>query len=578
MTTGDPKEFASVLSINIIAQAADMTASNADRTAKRNRNTAEQARAAFSANISKCFSTTALNYATLLSNEPTESVEESRTFCRKLLDETRADLDRRELQIADFWKSDKWKKVKSALPDDVTNEDAPSIFIAGLSAFIIRDIPGLKRKIKQYEQEHSEKLTFVKMTEAEIPDEGQDEDPLIYKFLRELREEGHDAETGERKTRAGRPLRTQAKAGAVDPIGIKRLALITASDYVNALNFNKQGEAYLNNIGDMTGLEFEDGEMYIAGKSKAVSEVELRNMHTKEGITNINLPLLQFYYSIMFKKYESLIYDKYVLGKPGKMNASVSLYLPDLAEARGLSRQAGSASIAAIQEELSAFDSIVGILKHKDYREPSMYRVLVVTKYEAPTNTITVTSEYLFHVVEEIYKASVLYKNVKEGKETKRVTRFKKDNRPMTKAVNSYLIHTDIMKERNKAAVQNVFRIVQGIERCGGSPGKDEDGKDIVYEYSISLLNLIDSNPILKDQIENGGNVTQTLKRCFTATWKLLETKTDLRTAYKDITLPSPDNPADIPTAKSVNSMVLYFRHKGKKPAKNNASLHKTAK
>ena len=560
MTEGDLKDFASILSINIIAQAADMTSSDANRGVKRNRSTVEQARAAFSANVSKCFSNAAL------------------TFRREILEETRADLDRRESQIADFWGSDKWKKVKSALPDDVTNEDAPDLFIRGLSVFIVRDIPGLKRKIKQYEQEHGEKLTFVKMTEAETAEEGRGEDPLLYKFLRELWEESHDAETGERKTRAGKTLRTQAKAGAVEPIGIKRLALITASDYLNALNFNEQGNAYMNNIRDMTGLEFEDGKMYIAGQSKAVSEMELRDMHTKEGITNINLPLLQFYYSIMFKKYESLIYDKYVLGKPGKMNASVSLYLPDLAEARGLSRQAGSASIAAIQEELQAFDSIIGVLKHKDYREPSIYRVLVVTNYEAPTNTITIISEYLLHVVEEIYKASVLYKNVKEGKETKRVPQFNKDNSPKTKAVNSYLIHTDIMKERNKAAVQNVFKIVQGIERRGGSPDKDKDGNDIVYEYSVSLLNLIESNPILKDQIENGGNATQTLKRCFTATLKLLETKTDLRTAYKDITLPSPDDPADIPTAKNIDSMVFHFRHKGKKPAKNNASLHNTAK
>lgn len=565
MTTGDPKEFASILSINIIAQAADMTASNADRTAKRNRNAVEQARAAFSANVSKCFSTTALNYATLLSNEPAENVEESRTFCRKLLDETRADLDRRELQIADFWKSDKWKKIKAALPDDVTDEDAPSIFITGLSAFIIRDIPGLKRKINQYEQEHGEKLTFIKLNETETSDEDSDKDPLIYEFLRELWEESHDAETGERKTRVGRPLRTQAKAGTVDPIGIKRLALITASDYVNALNFNKQGEAYLNNIGDMTGLEFEDGKMYIAGKSKAVSEVELRNMHTKEGITNINLPLLQFYYSIMFKKYESLIYDKYVLGKPGKMNASVSLYLPDIAKARGLSRQTGSASFAAIQEELNAFDSIVGILKHKDYREPSMYRVLVVTKYEAPTNMITVTSEYLLHVVEEIYKTSVLYKNVKEGKETKRVPRFRKDNLPMTKAVNSYSVHTDIMKERNNAAVQNVCIIASGIERLSGEPGKDEDGKDIVYEYHISVKTLLERNPALAEQLKNNQNKRRFLDRCFSKTWELLKTKTDLEDDYIDIELPDPKNPDNIPTYREINSKVFYFRHKGKR-------------
>jgi len=547
MTEGDLKDFASILSINIIAQAADMTSSDANRGVKRNRSTVEQARAAFSANVSKCFSNAAL------------------TFRREILEETRADLDRRESQIADFWESDKWQKVKSALPDDVTNEDAPDLFIRGLSVFIVRDIPGLKRKIKQYEQEHGEKLTFVKMTEAETAEEGQDEDPLLYKFLRELWEESHDAETGERKTRAGKTLRTQAKAGAVEPIGIKRLALITASDYLNALNFNEQGNAYMNNIRDMTGLEFEGGKMYIAGQSKAVSEMELRDMHTNEGITNINLPLLQFYYSIMFKKYESLIYDKYVLGKPGKMNASVSLYLPTLAEARGLSRQAGSASIAAIQEELNAFDSIVGILKHKDYREPSMYRVLVVTKYEAPTNTITVTSEYLLHVVEEIYKASVLYKNIKEGKETKKVPRFRKDNLPMTKAVNSYSVHTDIMKERNNAAVQNVCIIASGIERLSGEPGKDEDGKDIVYEYHISVKTLLERNPALAEQLKNNQNKRRFLDRCFSKTWELLKTKTDLEDDYIDIELPDPKNPDNIPTYREINSKVFYFRHKGKR-------------
>ena len=308
----------------------------------------------------------------------------------------------------------------------------------------------------------------------------------------------------------------------------------------------------------MDGLKFEDGKLYFTDeRARAVSEAELQDLRTREGIDTINLPFLQFCYSVIFKNWETAIYDRYAKGGSGAINPIVTFYLPDLATARGLPRNASGDSIRAIQKDIESFHNVVGVIKYEGYKEPSRYPVLLFEGYDATKNTVSLSSPYLLHVVKEIYSISV--RRTKDGK-----PRLRNDGTPHRLAVNSYLIHSDIIKERNKAAVQNVSLFVQGIERRGGTVGKDENEQDLEYEYHISLKTLIELNPILGKQLEDKAHRAQTLSRCFKTTWQLLRTKTDLLDAYKDIILPDPKNPADIPTAKEIESRVFYVNHKGK--------------
>ena len=53
------------------------------------------------------------------------------------------------------------------------------------------------------------------------------------------------------------------------------------------------------------------------------------------------------------------------------------------------------------------------------------------------------------------------------------------------------------------------------------------------------------------------------LKRIFKRTWELLREQTHLTEVYKNIQLPDPNDPKNIPTAKTLN-MVFSFPHEGK--------------
>ena len=87
--------------------------------------------------------------------------------------------------------------------------------------------------------------------------------------------------------------RTKAKAGTVYRNVPDNLAIATFPGYQHSMSLYQNGNAYLQPLTSTDGLKFQNGLMYFAGKQmRRVSEVELQNMKTKEGIENIDLALL----------------------------------------------------------------------------------------------------------------------------------------------------------------------------------------------------------------------------------------------------------------------------------------------
>lgn len=439
-------------------------------------------------------------------------------------------------KVQEFIQSSGWKQLKENFPD-ITEDTGADLYFCALALPIVENMQGFKEKIAEYEKTHNCKLSFADL----INTEGatfQDGLTLAERFLNEI---------GEKKDE--KILRTAAIAGNVQQIrNINRLAIPTATEYLYACSLLEQGNAYIRQI-NMDGLTFKNGKLYFKDyRAREASEVELQDLKTKENIEKINLPFLQFLYTILFKEWEKSIQDQ-ANGKPGKIPPVSKFYLPDILKARGISSNAGQTSIDAIKNDISALHNVVGVLKVKGYKNPSYYPVLLFEGYDTATNTISISSPYLLHVVKEIYSFSV--RRTKDGE-----PRLRKDGTPQRIAVNSYLIHSEITKERNKAAVQNVFLLVQSIENRGGERGK-------LNEFSISAESLIERNPLLKYQLTKK-NPAQTLKRCFVKTWELLEAKTDLKEKYINIKLPDPRNPADIPTLKGLSDHIIKITHYGK--------------
>ena len=335
--------------------------------------------------------------------------------------------------------------------------------------------------------------------------------------------------------------RTRTQAGNIVKKLPTHIATPTLTNYENTVSLYQKGNAYLEKLISVDNLQFQRGKLYFKGTLQQVSEAELQDIKTREGIENINLRFLRSYYSVILQEYEKCLQDK------KKIQKTYKFYLPDLAEHIGLHRNINSVSRDSILEELRSFHNIIGVIHISRNGRPdkSYYPVLNFEGYDAAENTIYLSSPYLMYIVDIIYKASVI---------TDRRNRSIKTNgsNVVTRARDTYMIRSEILKERNTAAVDNVFIIVAGLERSGGK------------QYHIAISTLIERNQPLKKRLETVKNPRQLLKSCFTKTWELLDTMTELKKYYKNIELPDPKDPAVIPTVRTIDSLVVEINHDGK--------------
>lgn len=369
-------------------------------------------------------------------------------------------------------------------------------------------------------------------------------DDIIKGLLSELgKKNGSDQEEAEPKKET---YRTAAKAGDVLQDYPANLATITFASYDNAMSLYQGGNAYLMPLPGMDGLKFEDGKLYFEGNLKPITEAELQVMRTKENISSVNLPLLRSLYTLIGREIANNV-DPQTLKKKNKLDV-IELYIPDLSAYLGKGRNPNKDKITAIIKEVQQFHNIVGIFKIPyggDKVRENIFPVLNFEGYNEEKNTILFSSPYMNYVIERLLELSI-------RKDAKGKPKLKKNNEPLRLPTHSYAIKSEIVKERNKNAVENVFIIVTTIEQAGGKGAH------------LAASTIVERNEQLKQALESSANPTQLLQRCFKKTWELLRTGTRLTELYEDIQLPDPKDPANIPTASTLSKMVFNFPHKGK--------------
>ena len=337
--------------------------------------------------------------------------------------------------------------------------------------------------------------------------------------------------------------RTKRKSGATTETP-RYIATPTLPSYQYSLSLFQAGNAYLQPISNADGLTFKNGVLYF--NDLPVSMAQLENMKTKERIEAIDLPLLRIFYSIILSDFEA---------NHQELSGVLTLYVPDFAKKIGLGRNINKQDVNLLVKKAQSFHNVVGVLRVDQYGAPreSIFPVLNFEGYDAQSNTISFSSPYMNHVIEEVYGASV--RRDKRG-----APRLKANGDPLRISSHSYLVKSEIYKERNKAAVENVIILIAMIEQAGNNTPK------------IKASTLIERNPQLQDRLENAKDKKSLLKRTFAKTWELLQTMTRLQEVYKDIQLPDPKNPASIPTPARLNDTVFTFPHKGKKNNENKQS------
>lgn len=327
------------------------------------------------------------------------------------------------------------------------------------------------------------------------------------------------------------------EAGAITEAP-KNLITPTFNGYQYSMSLYQNGGAYLQPLTSMEGLQFKNGTLFFKGASmKKVSEAELRDLRTKEGIQSLDLITLRFYYTLLF--------DQFQRSNCKVLQDFIIVSVPLLTGRNNPTEADINAAIAKVQ----SYHNVMGVIKGRTPTgkpTESYYQVLNFEYYDKKHNIIAFSSPYMNYVIKTVYNLSI--RKDKNGK-----PKLKRSGEPLTLPSHSYLIDSSIIKERNKAAAENVQILVNLIEQAGDNIPR------------IKASTLIKRNVQLAERLETVSNPRTLLKTTFTKTWELLRTKTRLEEVYEDIKLPDPNDPAFIPTMRTLDKVVFTFPHNGKK-------------
>lgn len=486
------------------------------------------------------------NDTILLEMPPDSEIEKIMRFLHSVADQL--SLDQTEFEVAGF--------IGLMMSDPATIYDSPDYTLSCTSSMIIvRHFPDSVNMIRTPERRATllKKIPYADLLKLRnhSPELMSDEDfekllqdpaPPMFRFLSAFMPVGlleycqlhfDPAESGMYRT----------KAHAIEAIHDipTALAVPTMQNYQYVMSLKPFGNAYMQPLASTDGLKFSDGRMYFIGNDiQPVSEVELQNMVTNEGIDSIDLGMLRIFYSIILTEFEKT--------QCSEIRDVVTLYIPDLAESMGLQRNINKAGIQRLIDNVQSFHNIVGVMHGTRNNKPSqsLYPVLNFEGYDDKKNTISFSSPYMNMVIKTVYKLAIRKNKDGEPKLSKR-------GEPLRIPTHSFMAKASIVKERNKTAIENVLIIVQLIEQCGNQ------------EPHISALTMIERNPLLEQRLMQSKNKTTLLKRTFETTWRILREQTYLTERYQDIVLPDPDDPNVIPTVKNLETIVFTFPHHGKK-------------
>lgn len=346
------------------------------------------------------------------------------------------------------------------------------------------------------------------------------------------------------KKEASKKYRTASQADTDRTILPDYLAILTNKNYQNSLSLYQNGNAYLQPIITTRGLRFSNGRMYFDGEIEEISEVQLQDLITQEGIESIDLPLLQVFYSIILRKFEQNNYRT--------LNEFITVYVPDLAEAIGLQRNLNEKNLNVLIDKIKGFHNIVGVMhgKRGERETRSLFPVLNFEGYDSKKNTIAFSSPYMNLIISTVYKIAVT-----KAKEVHHISANKPDESLSVQPLPAYsfMVNASIAKAKNKIAVENVMIIVKLIEQCGD------------HLPHISATTIIERNPQFRARLEHSKNPTTDLKRIFSQTWEYLHVYTRLEECYEGLKFPDPNDKAYLPTATTLSQMVFKFPHHGKK-------------
>ena len=336
-----------------------------------------------------------------------------------------------------------------------------------------------------------------------------------------------------------------------------RQAIITLSPFTKALSLNcsvdgaKGSEFCLMPVKTSSAFVMRNNQLFVVNGYEQLDDNDIRSLIETDHIDKIDIPMLIAIYTAMLRRFEN---DR----NTWTDNQRIQFYVPDLFRGLGKKANQSDAQVRELLWSITRFGNVLGVETQMTGNKARKvyFSVLNFIDYDSRTKVITLEAPYLEHLVSLIYNASV--RTDKKGKPLLSST-----GKPKTKAAYSYLVKADIAKERNIAAVENVYNIIRVIEACGTH--KTDDGTKIGTPH-ISAESLVKRNQYMISVLESASRdyKQKYINRVFKKTWELLRNMTELETVYPGIMLPDSNDDSTLPSVRHLDKTIYTFTHHGK--------------
>lgn len=229
-----------------------------------------------------------------------------------------------------------------------------------------------------------------------------------------------------------------------------------------------------------------------------------------------------------------------------KTQYTISVYLPDFCANMGIDFNKGNAN--DVLAKVETFDKLVGVVDGGDL----LFKVLQVTAWDEKKQLLTLAVPYMLHILNTIAEEM-------KGDKTYKKQLARGATPDLIPGYYSWLVHADIVNERNKTGAELAYRIIAGLLQRGIDK-EAEDGRTV---YRAAFRTLVDDVPRLKARLEQSttANKNNHLRRAFEAAYKILRTKTDIYKYFVDLQIP-----ATPPTVTTLDTN-LVITHRGRDAA-----------
>lgn len=370
--------------------------------------------------------------------------------------------------------------------------------------------------------------------------EQADAEQLIMQL--DLPTEGTAKEGNQQPAESPRSKRTGAEAtGALTTIG-QRLLVPSDPEFQNAFVSKVNSDIGIFVIEKLTDIQLRNDGLELSFLENGISDILDANKRTgARPLQDADTGLLR-----------AMAKGAYIT-RIRSDSMTTSFYLPAFCEELGIEgthdKGAENRAEARKRQVLDWIDSM-GSVWGKLPNRSQWWKVFSVIGYDPKTEIVTVAMPYFNQLLAEI-----------ERKQQRQLDAGKKYYIGYCD-----LLHANAANERNQAAVELATRVLIGVQQRGGIPDKKlKQNKykairsETLCTWKITCAGLIAECPQMQDKLNaqpttNGKN--NMMRRAFTSMYKILHTKSDLFTYYKDVKITEV-----IPTTRTRTAEIIVTHH-----------------